>query len=68
MTLFELQRVVQVARRIGNDPEGHESCGSMAPCADTDDHCRCTRLAKLALGIEGNVTAEFDRLPEGAQF
>ena len=68
MTLTQLQMVVNCARRIGADPEGHESCGNMAPCADADDHCRCTRLAKLALGIEGDVTAEYDHLPEGAQF
>lgn len=68
MTLTQLQMVVRCARRIGADPAGHESCGSMAPCADTDDHCRCTRLAKLALGIEGNVSAEYDGLPEGVQF
>jgi len=68
LTLLELQRVVQAARRIASDPDGYESCGFMPPCAPEDEFCRCTRLAKLALGIEGNVSAEYDSLPEGAQF
>lgn len=66
--LLELQAVVHAARRIGSDPEGNESCGSMAPCADTDDHCRCVRLAKLALGSTMDITTAFDALPAGVQF
>lgn len=66
--LMQLQAVVHAARRIGSDPEGNESCGSLAPCADIDEHCRCTRLAKLALGCSLNVTAAYDALPEGVQF
>lgn len=66
--LLQLQAVVHAARRIGSDPEGNESCGSMAPCADVDDHCRCVRLAKLALGSTMNITEAYDGLPEGVQF
>jgi hypothetical protein len=68
LTIFELQSVVHAARRIGADPDGYESCGMIAPCAEHDMLCRCTRLAKLALGIEGDVSGEYDALPEGVQF
>jgi len=56
--VMEWQDVLTAATRIANDDECW--CEHRPPCATSDRKCRCLRLAKLALGWEGDVTAAHD--------
>jgi hypothetical protein len=55
---FDDQTVLATARRLAPDPA--LDCQLLAPCATSDDDCRCLRLAKLALGVERDITAAWD--------